>query len=119
MELVTSPPGDRHLKYLSQSLGRRAVVLLGAVSRHLPAATATFPGGGAHLWATLPPDADDLVTTARQPAGPGGEHRHARTAVLPRRGPRATCASTFSAAADEAELDAGIRRLAAAAPELT
>jgi DNA-binding transcriptional MocR family regulator len=26
---------------------------------------------------------------------------------------------TFSAAADEAELDAGIRRLAAAAPELT
>lgn len=117
LELVSSPAWDRHLKYLSQSLASRAVALLAAISRHLPAATATFPGGGMHLWATLPPDADDLTTAEAARRGdvivmPGRP-------FFPAEPPAAHLRLTFCAAADEAELDAGIRRLAAAAPELT
>jgi DNA-binding transcriptional MocR family regulator len=117
LELVTSPGWERHLKNLSQSLARRAAALLGAVTRHLPAASAILPGGGMHLWAALPHGADDaaiaeaasrnnvIVMPGHQffPAEPTGPYLRL----------------TFSAAADQAELDTGIRRLAAAAPELT
>jgi len=117
LELVTSPAWERHLKNLGQSLGRRSAALLDAVSRHLPAVSASLPGGGMHLWATLPRDTDDLETAE------AASRNH--VIVMPGRpffpaeAPAPHLRLTFSAAADETELDAGVRRLAAAAPELT
>jgi DNA-binding transcriptional MocR family regulator len=117
LELVTSPAWERHLETLNQALGRRALALLAAISRRLPAVSATLPDGGMHLWVTLPQDSDDAVTTDAA--------RRNNVIVMPGRpffpaeAPAPHLRLTFSAAADEAELDEGIRRLAAAAPELT
>jgi DNA-binding transcriptional MocR family regulator len=117
LELVTGPAWERHQKNLSQSLGRRAAALLDAVGRHLPAVSASLPGGGMHLWAALPEGIDDLETAEAA--------RRGHVIVMPGRpffpaeAPAPHLRLTFSAAADEAELDTGIRRLAAAAPELT
>jgi len=117
LELVTSPAWERHLKNLSQSLGRRAAVLLDAVHRHLPAVSVSFPAGGMHLWATLPRGRDDreIAEAARREqviVMPGRP-------FFPAEAPAPHLRLTFSAAADEGELDLGVRRLAAAAPELT
>lgn len=117
LELVTSPAWERHLKNLSQSLGRRSAALLDAVNRQLPAVSASLPAGGMHLWVTLPRDTDGLATAEAASRNqvivmPGRP-------FFPAEAPAPYLRLTFSAAADEAELDAGIRRLAAAAPELT
>jgi DNA-binding transcriptional MocR family regulator len=116
LELVTSPAWERHRKTLSQALGRRSAALLDAVSRHLPAASATRPAGGMHLWVTLPRGTDDLATADAASRNqvivmPGRP-------FFPAEAPGPYLRLTFSAA-DEAELDAGVRRLAAAAPELS
>ncbi|HEX4832658.1 MAG TPA: PLP-dependent aminotransferase family protein [Trebonia sp.] len=116
LELVTSPAWGRHLKNLGQSLGHRASVLLGAVGRHLPAASVTAPAGGMHLWAALPPGADDLEIA--EAAGRNRVIVMPGQPFFPAEAPRPCLRLTFSAAADEAELDTGIRRLAAAAPGL-
>lgn len=117
LELVTSPAWERHLKNLSQSLGRRSAALLDAVNRQLPAVSASLPAGGMHLWVALPRDTDGLATAEAASRNqvivmPGRP-------FFPAEAPAPYLRLTFSAAADEAELDAGIRRLAAAAPELT
>jgi DNA-binding transcriptional MocR family regulator len=117
LELVTSPAWERHLNNLSNSLSRRAAALLTAVSRYLPAVTTTRPGGGMHLWATLPRGMDDLDTAEAA--------RRNNVIVIPGRpffpaeAPAPHLRLTFSAAADETELDTGVRRLATAVPELT
>ena len=116
LELVTSPAWDRHLKSLGQSLGRRAAALAGAVSRHLPAVTATLPAGGMHLWAERPRDADDVEVA--EAASRNNVIVMPGRPFFPAEAPGPCLRLTFSAAANEAELDAGIRRLAAAAPEL-
>jgi DNA-binding transcriptional MocR family regulator len=69
-----------------------------------------------HLWAALPPGTDD--TAAAEAA-----LRHNVTVMpgqpfFPAEAPAPYLRLTFSAAADEAELDAGVRRLAAALPRL-
>ncbi len=113
LELVTSPAWERHLKGLGQELGRRAATLQRAVTRHLPAARVTLPGGGMHLWATLPAGTDDV--------GLAEAARRKNVIVMPGRpffpaeAPAPHLRLTFSAAASEAELEAGVRRLAAAA----
>ena len=117
LELVTSPAWERHRKNLSQSLGRRAAALLGAVNRHLPAASVTRPGGGMHLWATLPQDTDDLETV--EAARRGHVIVMSGRPFFPAEAPAPYLRLTFCAAADEADLDTGVRRLAAAAPGLT
>jgi DNA-binding transcriptional MocR family regulator len=116
LELVTSPAWERHRKTLGQALGRRSAVLLDAVSRYLPAASAARPAGGMHLWVTLPRDTDDLATAEAASRNqvivmPGRP-------FFPAEAPAPHLRLTFSAAADEAELDTGVRRLAAAAPGL-
>jgi DNA-binding transcriptional MocR family regulator len=69
-----------------------------------------------HLWARLPLDADDLETA--EAASRNGVIIMPGQPFFPAEAPGAFLRLTFSAAADEAELDAGIRRLAAAAPAL-
>lgn len=116
LELVTSPVWERHLKNLSHSLGRRAAVLLDAVNRRLPAASAALPVGGMHLWAALPRDADDVQIT--EAASRNNVIVMPGSPFFPAEAPGPYLRLTFSTA-DESELDTGIRRLAAAAPELT
>jgi DNA-binding transcriptional MocR family regulator len=117
LELVTSPAWERHLKTLGQSLGRRSAALLDAVSRHLPAVSASLPAGGMHLWATLPRDTGDLE--AAEAASRSHVIVMPGRPFFPAEAPAPHLRLTFCAAADEAELDAGVRRLATAVPELT
>jgi DNA-binding transcriptional MocR family regulator len=117
LELVTSPAWERHRKNLSQVLGRRAAALLSAVSRHLPAVSVIRPAGGMHLWARLPRDTDDLE--AAEAARRGHVIVMSGRPFFPAEAPAPYLRLAFSAAASEAELDAGIRRLAAAVPELS
>jgi DNA-binding transcriptional MocR family regulator len=117
LELVTSPGWERHLKNLGRSLGRRAAALLDAVGRYLPAVTATLPDGGMHLWAALPHGADDAAIA--EAASRNNVIVMPGHPFFPAEAPGPYLRLTFSAAADQAELDAGIHRLAAAAPELT
>jgi DNA-binding transcriptional MocR family regulator len=116
LELVSRPGWERHLKELRRSLNRRASVLVDALKRYLPAVEASVPTGGMHLWARLPPVLDDVeVALAARRGG---------VVVMPGRpffaaeepGPHLRL--TFCAAATDAELDAGVRRLAVAAPDL-
>lgn len=116
LDLVSRPVWQRHLKDLSRALGRRAAVLSGAVGRHLPAAGLLTPEGGMHLWVRLPRQLDDgeIADAAR---------RHGVTVMLgrpffPAEAPGPYLRLTFSAAPAEADLEAGVRRLAAAAPAL-
>lgn len=117
LELVTSPAWERHRKNLSQSLGRRSAALLGAVSRYLPAVSVWLPAGGMHLWATLPRDTDDGQTA--EAAGRNQVIVMPGRPFFPAEAPAPYLRLTFCAAADEAELVTGVRRLAAAAPALT
>jgi DNA-binding transcriptional MocR family regulator len=117
LDLVSRPVWQRHLNDLSRALGRRAAVLSAAAGRHLPAAVALAPAGGMHLWLRLPRQLDDgeIAAAAR---------RHG-VAVMPGRpffpaeAPGPYLRLTFCAAPAEADLEDGVRRLAAAAPALT
>lgn len=116
LELVTSPAWERHLKNLGQALNQRAAALSSALAGYLPAARVTLPSGGMHLWAALPPGTDDMAAAE-------AALRHNVTVMpgqpfFPAEAPAPYLRLTFSAAADEAELDAGVRRLAAALPRL-
>ncbi|HEY3957102.1 MAG TPA: PLP-dependent aminotransferase family protein [Streptosporangiaceae bacterium] len=116
LELVSRPVWQRHLKDLGRALGRRAAVLAAAVGRHLPATGALLPEGGMHLWVRLPRQLDDgeIAAAAR---------RHGVTVMpgrpfFPAEAPGPYLRLTFSAAPAEADLEAGVRRLATAAPAL-
>ncbi len=116
LDLVTRPAWDRHVRDLGRALASRAQVLGSAVSRHLAGVEFTLPGGGMHLWARLPRGADDVEIAAAA--------RRAGVAVMPGRpffpaeAPAPYLRLTFCGAAAEADLDTGVRRLAAAAPDL-
>jgi DNA-binding transcriptional MocR family regulator len=113
LDLVTRPVWKRHLRDLGQHLGRRAQVLSSALRYDLPDLEFATPAGGMHLWARLPVDADDVELAARA--------RREGVAVMPGRpffpaeAPGPFLRLTFSAAASDADLRAGVTRLAAAA----
>jgi DNA-binding transcriptional MocR family regulator len=70
-----------------------------------------------HLWLRLPDHADE--TAIVRAAERGGVIVMRGLLFHPAEPPSPHLRLTFSATAGEAEIDAGIRRLAAAAPELT
>jgi DNA-binding transcriptional MocR family regulator len=117
LDLVSRPVWQRHLKDLSRALGHRAAVLCAAAARHLPATAVLAPEGGMHVWLRLPRQLDDGETAS-------AARRHG-VAVMPGRpffpaeAPGPYLRLTFSAAPTEADLEEGVRRLAAAAPALT
>jgi len=116
LDLVTRPIWHRHLTDLSRALGHRAQTLAYAISRYLPGVDVVLPGGGMHLWARLPRNADDteIAATARREGVivmPGRP-------FFPAEAPAPYLRLTFSGAATDTELEAGIRRLATAAPQL-
>jgi DNA-binding transcriptional MocR family regulator len=117
LDLVSSPGWSRHLAALRAALGRRRDALATALARELPELAATVaprPSGGLHLWVRLPPGFDD-VAVAEAALRSGvlvGAGRPFHPAEPP--GPRLRL--TFGAAATEAELTEGVRRLAHALP---
>jgi len=116
LDLLTRPAWDRHLRELGRQLGRRASVLAQDLRTALPAVRFPTPAGGMHLWARLPAGTDDTeVARAARQAGvivmPGQP-------FFPAEPPAAHLRLTFSAAASETELRAGVQRLSRAAPLL-
>ncbi|MEV4257981.1 PLP-dependent aminotransferase family protein, partial [Spirillospora sp. NPDC049652] len=111
LELVTSPGWPRHLRAVHAALRSRRDVLSTALARDLPGLRHSRPDGGMHLWLRLPDGADDealardalragvLVSAGRPffPAEPSGPFLRL----------------SYGAAASEAELSEGVRRLAA------
>jgi len=116
LDLVSRPVWERHVKDLSRALSRRAGALFGAVSRHLPAAGASLPAGGMHLWVSIPRDLDDTEVAAA--ARRGGVTVMPGRPFFPAEAPGPYLRLTFCGAPAEADLDDGVRRLAAAAPAL-
>ena len=117
LALVTSRSWDRHLRSLATALQTRSQVMLAGLARHLPAvARVPRPLGGMHLWLALPPGLDDSEVAVAARAGgvivnPG---RH----FFPAEPPGPHLRLTFAAAADGAEIEEGLRRLAQAVPAL-
>jgi DNA-binding transcriptional MocR family regulator len=116
LELVSRAGWPRHVSELSNVLARRRDVLIRCVAAHLPTARVTGrPTGGMHLWVRLPDGLDD-VEVARAARDHG-------VVVMPGRGffPAEPAGPhlrlTFAAAASEAELELGARRLARAVDE--
>ncbi len=116
LELVTRPGWDRHLRVLRRELRARAACLSAAVATELPGWSFTRPLGGMHLWARLPAGTDDAALAE--------EARRGGVVVVPGRGffpgeaPDPHLRLTFTAAAGQAEIAEGVRRLAVAARRL-
>ncbi len=110
VELLGSPGWPRHIIQLGRALRSRRDHLVNELHRHLPdLAPLTIPGGGLHLWLPLPASVDDLdlVDEARSQHLLLGAGRPYYVTEPP--GPRLRL--TF-AAADEAQLTAGVQLLA-------
>ena len=110
LELVSSPGWARHLRALRAGLRARRDALLAAIAEHLPHLPApAAPGGGLHVWLTLPAGTDDAALA--------GDAAAAGVVVSPGRPffaaepPGAHLRLTFGAA-PPAALTEGVRRLA-------
>jgi len=116
IELVSSPAWRRHLRSLRAALRERRDALAAAIERELPGLRLTMmPAGGLHLWFALPDRADDTAIAAR--AAAGGVTVSPGRAWFGAEPPGPHLRLSF-AGADPARLAEGVRRLAAAAPEL-
>ena len=117
LELVSRPVWERHLRDLARALDQRSQVLARALLTHAPLVSFSRPNGGMHLWVRLPPalDETEVALAARR----AGVLILAGRPFFPAEPSAPHVRITFSAAATEADLDLGVRRLAAAAPVLT
>jgi DNA-binding transcriptional MocR family regulator len=109
LELVSSPGWDRHLRVLAAELRLRSGLLAAAIAQECPEWSVTrSPAGGLHLWLQLPPGTDSTLVagTARQ-HGVAVDTGDRFFATEP---PAAYLRLAF-AAADQAELAEGARRL--------
>ncbi len=117
LELVSRAGWVRHLDALGDALARRCAAFVQGVATHLPAVTLTGrPRGGLHLWVRLPDGLDD--TRVAEAAHAAGVSVMPGRPFFPAEPPAPYLRLTFSAP-PEADLDAGLRRLAAAVPELS
>jgi DNA-binding transcriptional MocR family regulator len=117
LDLVSRPGWQRHVAGLARALDGRSRAMARAIATHLPACTlARRPEGGMHLWLRLPDHADE--TAIALAAERGGVIVMRGLLFHPAEPPAPHLRLTFSATAGEAEIETGIRRLAAGAPEL-
>jgi DNA-binding transcriptional MocR family regulator len=114
LELVSSPGWRRHRRDLRTALRTRRDALVAALARDLPGArVAVVPAGGLHLWLALPDGVDDVALAAL--ALGAGVAVSAGRPWFPADPPAAHMRLTY-AAAPEADLAEGVRRLASVAP---
>ncbi len=109
LELISTPGWDRHVRALAAELRQRSGLLAAAVIRECPDwSIARQPTGGLHLWLRLPPGTDGtLVAGAARRHGVAVDTGDRFFATEP---PAAFLRLAF-AAADQAELAEGARRL--------
>jgi DNA-binding transcriptional MocR family regulator len=117
LDLVSQPAWSRHLRDLARALADRSHALGQALAARLPALDVAPPAGGMHLWARLPAGLDDAEVALAARAG--GAVVMAGRPFFPAEAPGPYLRLTFSAAPSVADLDAGVRRLAAAVPALS
>lgn len=111
LELVTSPAWPRHLRALTRALAARRDAAVSALRQDWPAARlALVPDGGYHLWIELPHGVDDLAFT--RAAAAVGVHVSPGRSWFPAE-PSGAFVRLSYAAAGEAALREGIRRLGA------
>jgi DNA-binding transcriptional MocR family regulator len=113
LDLVTRPGWQGHLRDLGKELGLRAQALSAALREHLPGLEFTVPGGGVHLWARMPGDADGDDAEAAFQARNGGVIVLPGRPFFPAEPPGPYLRLTFSAAPSQASLTEAVRRLAA------
>ncbi|WP_141015490.1 aminotransferase class I/II-fold pyridoxal phosphate-dependent enzyme [Nocardioides sambongensis] len=118
LEVVDGPGWPRALRELRVALARRRQALVEALREHVPDAVARagIAHGGYHAWLPLPPGvAEEAAVAAALRRG---------VAVTPGRNYQASGGTahlrlSYVAAASEADLATGVRRLAGALTELT
>lgn len=116
IELVSTPAWDRHLRSLSAALRERCGVLAAALAREIPEWTVkAIPAGGLHLWVRTTASDSEIVDTAGRHGVAVGLGQDFFAAEPPGTYIRVG----FAAAADIAELTEGVRRLGAAAREVS
>jgi DNA-binding transcriptional MocR family regulator len=111
VELVNGPAWPRHVRALSAGLAVRRDALVRAVSNELPEfGLQAVPAGGIHLWLRLPSGLDDvLVAEAAERAGVLVTPGRPFFAAEP---PAPHLRLTYAGAADVAQIEEGVRRLA-------
>ncbi len=110
LELVSSPGWPRHLRAVRTALRDRRDALLTALARDLPALSANRPAGGFQVWARLPGGVDDVELA--EAALRAGVLVSAGRPFFPAEAPGPFLRLSYGAAASEAELAEGVRRLA-------
>ena len=114
VELVSTPPWDRHLRALSAQLRQRCALLAETLAREMPEWTPTeIPKGGLHLWVQLPPGLDDSAVA--DAARVNGVAINAGARYFPAERQGTYLRLGFAAPADLADLVEGVRLLAEAA----
>jgi DNA-binding transcriptional MocR family regulator len=118
LELVSRAGWRRHISGLADELSARSDAMLTAIRRQTPQLEVDLrPSGGMHVWAELPDGLEDM--DVRRRARDGGVDVNAGRAFFPSEPPGSYLRLSFAAVRDLATIDEGIRRLAAAVPELT
>lgn len=112
LELVSAPGWARHLRTVRGVLRARRDALIAALARDLPELGVNRPTGGPHLWVRLPDGVDDVALAER--ALRGGVLVSAGRPFFPAEPPGPYLRLSYAAAASEAELAEGVRRLAEA-----
>ncbi|XVQ13336.1 PLP-dependent aminotransferase family protein [Spirillospora sp. CA-255316] len=110
LELVSSPGWARHLRAVRTALRARRDATRAALARELPELEVNRPAGGPHLWARLPGGTDDAALA--DAALRAGVLVSAGRPFFPAEPPGPYLRIGYGAAATEAELAEGVRRLA-------
>jgi DNA-binding transcriptional MocR family regulator len=110
LELVSSPGWARHLRAVRTALRSRRDAARAALARELPELEVNRPAGGPHLWARLPDGTDDAAVA--EAALRAGVLVSAGRPFFPAEPPGPYLRIGYGAAATEAELAEGVRRLA-------
>ncbi|MFC5753496.1 PLP-dependent aminotransferase family protein [Actinomadura rugatobispora] len=110
LELVSSPGWPRHLRAVRTALRSRRDAARAALARELPELEVNRPAGGPHLWVRLRDGTDDVALA--DAALRAGVLVSAGRPFFPAEPPGPYLRIGYGAAANEAELDEGVRRLA-------
>ncbi len=113
LELVRSPGWSRHVVDVGRALRERRRVLVEALDRYAPnLGVPRLPGGGMHMWVTLPPGVDEGAVA--QAAREHGVVVGAGRSFFATEPPSSHLRLSFGGAANHDELSESVRRLGSA-----